>query len=297
MLALPGMVRPQSEPAATGHPHGSEPSGDPVTTMREIVSAACSEDATQFAGFLTARNAKVFQRLNAGARVALMKRFVLLDEPGKPSVTQDPSGRPTVRCQTPSFATEARIGGAQVEDNLAYVPLQVRGVSDPESEAWQITIGLVREAGQWKLLSAGLLLLDLVALEPQWARESLDKNERDALAALKELAQAVETYRRTYTRLPESLTRMGPAQNGHATPESAGLIDEQLASGAKAGYSFRYVIQGGSDLGAPARYELAAVPTIYGTTGRMSFYRDSEGGYHEADHRGALATRADPRVE
>jgi hypothetical protein len=277
-------------------PERSAP-GDPVATLREIVSAACAEDAAQFVRFLTARNVKPFERLNAASRVALMKRFVLLDEPGKPSVTLNPSGRPTVRCQTPSFATEAQIGGAQTEENLAFVPLQVRGAGEAESEAWQIQIGLVRENGQWKLLSAGLLLLDLPALETQWSRESLDKNERDALDTLKQLAGAVESYRRTYTRLPENLAQLGPPKTGRVTPQAAGLIDEGLAEGSQSGYSFRYVVEGSSTLGAPARFELAAVPLIYGTTGRRSFYRDSDGGFHAADHQGALATRADPRAE
>src|SRR5712692_2943784 len=234
-------ARAQSTPAAPTSAAAQSAPGDPVATLQEIVSAACAEDAVQFVRFLTARNVKPFQRLNATSRVALMKRFVLLDEPGKPSVTLNPSGRPTVRCQTPTFATEAQIGGEQTEENLAFVPLQVRGAGETQSEAWQIQIGLVRENGQWKLLSAGLLLLDLPALETQWSRDSLDQNERDALETLKRLAEAVEAYRRTRTRLPENLGQLGPSKTGPATALAAGLIDEELAEGSKAGYSFRYV--------------------------------------------------------
>ena len=190
ILLLPGASgRAQSAPASAAPEQNA--SGDPVATLRDIVSAACTEDASEFVRFLTARNVKPFQRLNATARVALMKRFVLLDEPGKPSVTLNPAGRPTVRCQTPTFATEAQIGGAQTQEDLAFVPLQVRGAAETEGEAWQIQIGLVREEGQWKLLSAGLLLLDLPALEVQWSRESLESNEREALETLKRLAPAV----------------------------------------------------------------------------------------------------------
>jgi hypothetical protein len=297
LIRQPQPALAQSRPAAPASAAEQSAPGDPVAALREIVSAACAEDAEQFVRFLTVRNVKPFQRLNAASRVALMKRFVLLDEPGKPSVALNPSGRPTVRCQTPTFATEAQIGGAQLEENLAFVPLQVRGAGETESEAWQIQIGLVRENGQWKLLSAGLLLLDLPALETQWSRDSLDQNERDALQTLKRLAEAVEAYRRTRTRLPENLGQLGPPKTGPATAQAAGLIDEELAEGSKAGYSFRYVIAGSSNLGAPAKFELAAVPLIYGTTGRRSFYRDSGGEFHAADHQGALATPADPRVE
>jgi len=46
------------------------------------LSAACRQDETEFTKYLTARNAEAFATLTQGARVALMKRFVLLDEPG-----------------------------------------------------------------------------------------------------------------------------------------------------------------------------------------------------------------------
>jgi len=65
----------------------------------------------------------------------------------------------------------------------------------------------------------------------------------------------------------------------------------------KNGYTIRYVILGASTLGAPAKYELAATPLQYGRTGRRSFFRDSNGGLHAADRRGAVGSEADPKVE
>jgi len=54
---------------------------------------------------------------------------------------------------------------------------------------------------------------------------------------------------------------------------------------------------GASDLGAPAQYQLSATPAIYGRTGRLSFFRDSKGKYHAADHRGAVGHSLDPAVD
>jgi hypothetical protein len=270
----------------------------PAGALRDALSAACSQDQRGFAGALTARNARSFLHLNASARVALMKRLVLLDEPGKPVVSANAAGRPVVRCETPAETTEMQIGGADAQENLAFLPLEIRAVSDAAgANARQIQIGMVREAGDWKLLSVGLLILDLPSLEIEWDRASIAENERDTLATLKELAQAIESYRRTYLRLPESLASLAHPATSAASADSAGLVDAELASGVKDGYTYRYVIQGASAVGAPARYELAVTPRVYGTTGRRSFYRDIAGVIHAADHLGALGGPGDPRIE
>jgi hypothetical protein len=65
----------------------------------------------------------------------------------------------------------------------------------------------------------------------------------------------------------------------------------------RSGYRFRYVISGGSSLGAPAKYEIAATPETYGRTGRRSFFRDTNGVLHGADRQGAVGSELDPRVE
>ncbi len=236
-----------------------------------------------------------------------MKRLVLLDEPGKPSVTTNEAGRPTVRCEGPALATEMRIGGPVTEDNLAFLPLEIRNAADRNTvtnnndaagaDAREIQIGLVHDSGGWKLLSVGLLLLDLPSLEIEWNRASMDQNERDAIRTLKDVAKAIETYRRTYTKLPGSLSNLGPPAKGAFTSAAAGFVDAELAAGSKSGYAFRYVIVGASAVGAQARYELAATPLVYGTTGRRSFFVDENGLIHGADRQGTLAGPSDPRVE
>jgi len=71
-------------------------------------------------------------------------------------------------------------------------------------------MGLVREDGDWKLLSLGLLLLDLPALEVEWDSAEIDSTEKNAIEALTKVAGAVEAYRNKYLHLPESLANLGP---------------------------------------------------------------------------------------
>ncbi len=232
------------------------------------------------------------------ARIALMKRFVLLNEPGKPTASANPAGRPIVRCQTPDVTTEMQIGGADLRDNVAFLPMELRDATDTTgSDAHQITLGLVREDGEWKLLSLGLLLLDLPALEVEWDVAEMETTERNAIEALNQVAKAIEAYRNKYSRLPESLANLGQPLHGAANGEAAGLLDSDLANGIKNGYAIRYVIAGASTLGAPAKYEVAATPQQYGRTGRRSFFRDSNGGLHAADRRGAVGSETDPKLE
>jgi len=54
---------------------------------------------------------------------------------------------------------------------------------------------------------------------------------------------------------------------------------------------------GANNSGAPAKYELAAIPAEYGRSGNRSFFRDSSGTTHAADRQGALGSAADPKLE
>jgi hypothetical protein len=263
-----------------------------------VLSATCSQNQSEFARFLTARNKEAFSRMSPPARVALMKRFVLLNEPGKPAASSNPVGRPIVQCQTPEVTTEMQIGGAELRDNIAFVPIELRDATDSTGEdVHQVVMGFVREDGEWKLLSLGLLLLDLPALEVEWDAAEIESTEKSAIESVNKVAGAVEAYRKKYLHLPESLAKLGPPLHGEPTGEAAGLLDSDLANGMKNGYNIRYAILGASTLGAPAKYELSANPLQYGRTGRRSFFRDANGILHAADRHGAVGSAADPKVE
>jgi hypothetical protein len=263
-----------------------------------VLSATCSQNQSEFVRFLTARNKEAFSRMSPPARVALMKRFVLLNEPGKPSASANPAGRPIVRCQTPEVTTEMQIGGPELRDNIAFLPMELRNATDSTGEdVHEVVMGFVREDGEWKLLSLGLLLLDLPSLEVEWDAAEIDTSEKSAIESVKKVGDGIEAYRKKYLRLPESLANLGSPLHGDANGEAAGLLDSDLANGMKNGYNIRYAILGASTLGAPAKYEISATPLQYGRTGRRSFFRDSNGTLHAADRHGAVGNTTDPKVE
>lgn len=284
--------------AGAGTPARAAAQSGPGSALSNALAAACSQNQVEFARSLTVRNKESFSRMTPAARVALMKRFVLLDEPGKATISANPSGRPIVRCETPGATTEMQVGGADIHDNVAFMPLELHETTDSTgASARQINMGLVREDGDWKLLSLGVLLLDLPALEVEWDESEIEATEKDALESLKEIASAVDSYRNKHGRLPESLANLASPARGKPSAEAAGLLDPDLAKGSQNGYAFRYVIAGASDLGAPAKYELSATPLRYGRTGRRSFFRDSNGVVHAADRQGAVGSQTDPKAE
>src|SRR5260370_388693 len=133
--------------------------------MKGVLWGGCYQKQGGFDCFLKARSKEAFSRMTAQARVALMKRFVLLNEPGKATASANPAGRPIVRCQTPDVTTEMQIVGAALRDNVAFLPMALRDATDtPGAEAHQITLGLLREGAAWQLLS----LASLVLRRSQW---------------------------------------------------------------------------------------------------------------------------------
>jgi hypothetical protein len=303
--AAGGFAQESSSAGPLAAPTGSIAPSGAAGALSAALSAACSQSQTEFAKYLTARNQQAFTRMTPAARIALMKRFVLLSQPGRPRVAINVSGRPTVNCETPDGAAEIQIGGTDLQDNLAFLPVELRDATDTSgNDVIRVSMGMVREDSQWRLLSLGVVLLDLPALEVEWNVEQMSSNETAALDNLKLVAQEIDTYLKTYTHLPESLEKLGPPPDllngkGRSKPsgDSADLLDSELAAGGKGGYAFRYVIVGAGNLGAVARFELAASPVPYGTTGKRSFFRDSTGAFHAADHKGAVGSAADPKIE
>lgn len=301
LASVPDRAQAQESSARrspTPAPNAAPAPDSPSAALRDLLAAACAHDEARFEQFLTARNSESFSRLTSSARVELMKRFVLLDGAGKPALSSI-SGRPAIRCTTRDGAADIQLGGTDLRDNVALLPVEIRDASDPNvpmgGEPHHILMGLVRENSSWKILSVGLLFLDLPSLEVEWDQSAIGGNEQQALSDLKTIAAAVETYRKTYSRLPESLTKLGHGTKISA--DAAALLDTELVGGERNGYRYRMVIVGASDLGAPAQYELSATPAMYGRTGRLSFFRDARGKYHAADHQGAIGHSLDPVIE
>jgi hypothetical protein len=278
---------------------GAAASGpDPAQALQETLTAACRHDEIAFASHLTTESAAAYRALTDEQRVALLRRMVLLDDPGKPLLSSF-GGNTVLRCDASGANSELRFGLPGIQDNLAFIPVTV-----PEGDQTQsVRFGLVRENGQWKLLSVGLLLVDIPALAQQWEQSALEMRERDAIAAMRKVATALNAYQRAYGNLPETLDQLGPAPRDGASPELAGLLDADLAKGIAGGYRLRYSIvpatgeEDISERNRAAGFTLAATPVLYGKDGRRSFFFDHTGVLRGADKNGVVATADDPRID
>lgn len=262
---------------------------DAASALAGALSAACRGSEANFAEYLTADNAAAFRALPEDERASFMRRFSLSDQAGRPLVSNDVKNHIVFRCMTDQQTAEFRFGDVRVRENLAFIPVSVVNAEETQ-------FGLVRENGGWRLLSLGLVLLDVPQLSKQWAESDVAAKEEAAIASVHSLAQAIQTYRDAYHKLPESLAQLGPAPTNQISDEQADLIEEKLASGSVGGYQFRYRQASAATLDDPPAFEIAATPETYGKDGRRSFFLDSSGKLHGADKQGQMANADDPLV-
>lgn len=261
----------------------------PSAALADALSSACRGDAKQFSTDLTQANAAAFLALPANQRTAFLERLSMGEGPGHPLLSTSEANQPVVRCTTPGGTAEFRFGAPRTQENLSFIPVEV-------VNGQNTTFGLVRENGGWRLLSLGLVLLDIPQLSKQWAEEALAESEAAAISNLHTLAEAIEKYRSAYGKLPDSLVQLGPAPANEISPDEASLIDAQLASGSAQGYVFRYRTMAAAEGTTETRFEISAVPQEYGKTGRRSFLLGADGKIHGADRHGELATADDPVI-
>jgi type II secretory pathway pseudopilin PulG len=274
--------------AMSGQAQEAHDSESPAA-LSAALAAACRANGDQFAKYLTADNAAAFRAMPEEQRASFMKRLSLSDEPGKPLISSDPQQHIVLHCETSGGSAEYRFGDARVRENLAFIPVTVGGSQQTE-------FGLVRETGGWRLLSLGLLLLDIPQLSKQWVQQDFAAREDAVIQTLRGLRDAIQTYIRAWGKLPESLEQLGPAPPDQISPEQASLVNEKLAAGSQRGYSYRYRIVPAPD-GSETAFELAAWPEDYGKSGRRSFFLDSKGKVHGADKHGTVATLEDRLIE
>jgi hypothetical protein len=261
----------------------------PAAALADALTAACVGNQARFANHLTGANAAAFRALTPEQQADLIKRFSLTDQPGKPLLSSDAENHTVFRCSTSSTTVQFRFGAARVEDNLAFIPVRV-------VDAQETQFGLVRENGQWRILSVGLLLVDIPQLSKQWAREQFASKEDAVVTALQGLKLAIERYRRAFGKLPDKLSELGPAPPGEISPQQASLVGKDLAGGEAGGYHFTYQVVVTADP-SNSTFQLSARPDDYGKTGLRSFFMDGAGRVHAADKQGLPATSDDPELE
>lgn len=261
---------------------------DPSVALATALTAACKQNDTQFAIYLTVDNAAAFKSLPADQRNTVLHRLALVDGPGKPLLSNDADGHTILRCESAAASAELRFGPVRAHENLAFIP--IRSAAGEPTE-----FGLVREGGGWRLISVGILLFDVSQLANRWADQDLEIREIKAENALLDLADASDRYHAAFDQFPAALAQLGPAPKNEVSPDQANLIEADLAAGLRDGYRYQYRVLSDAD-GNPTGYEIAATPEQYGKTGKRSFVLDSEKKLHGADKHGEIATTDDPLI-
>ena len=116
------------------------------------------------------------------------------------------------------------------------------------------------------IVIAIILIIATIAL-PKLNRAKMYAHETAAIKTLQTIHTAQTQYQSQFGRFAASLTELGPPQSGQAGPQSADLIDNNLATGEKSGYKFTVT-------GNSSGYVISAVPVAYNSTGSRTFYSD-----------------------
>ena len=124
------------------------------------------------------------------------------------------------------------------------------------------------------IVVAIILIIAAIAI-PNLLRSRIAANEASAVGSERTLNTAEITYNTTYPTVGFApLASLGGSGSGVATSSAAGLIDANLASGVKSGYSFSVWTNNSTPVTA---YDSAAGPVTAGTTGQRYFCSDSSG--------------------
>ena len=120
------------------------------------------------------------------------------------------------------------------------------------------------------IVVAIILVIAAIAI-PNMMRARISANEASAVASIRTISTAETTYASTYPNIGYtcSLPELGPPASGSAMSSSAaGILDDVLASGQKAGYLFALQDCAGAPI---ANYTSTAAPITIGTTGSRAF--------------------------
>ena len=127
------------------------------------------------------------------------------------------------------------------------------------------------------IVVAIILIIAAIAI-PNLLRSRIAANEASTVGSLRTLNTAEVTYNSTYPQVGFTCTLadMAPPSSGNPTSTAAGLIDTNLASGNKAGYT----LAAGTCTtagGMTVSYQWGATPQTVGTTGQRYFCTDTSG--------------------
>lgn len=122
------------------------------------------------------------------------------------------------------------------------------------------------------IVVAVILVIAAIAI-PNLMRSRIAANEASAVGSLRAINSAETTYNITYNNsFTCSLSALGPPSGGASVSSgAAGLLDSNLASGTKSGYSFAPATCTTTPGGIVTFYQWVASPVAPGTSGSRYF--------------------------
>jgi type IV pilus assembly protein PilA len=123
------------------------------------------------------------------------------------------------------------------------------------------------------LIVVAIILIMAAIAVPNYLRSRLVANEASAAQSVRTINTALITYSSTYQNVgfPTTLIALGGAPPCVAASTNACLLDEVLAGGTKAGYTFVYT---GDGLTPSVTYAVTATPITLGMSGQRMFCSD-----------------------
>jgi type IV pilus assembly protein PilA len=127
-----------------------------------------------------------------------------------------------------------------------------------------------------------MLILMLIAI-PNFAGMKMQANETSAIQSLRAIYQAQIQFQTNYpaSGFASTLQQLGgDAKTGQPTPQSAQMLQGDLAGGQKSGYTFTIVNTTKTTVNNQdmyTGYEVTAVPQAVGKTGHNGFCIDQQG--------------------
>ncbi len=122
------------------------------------------------------------------------------------------------------------------------------------------------------LIVIAIILIILSIALPQMSKSRMNAQEMAAVAEMSTINKAEVQYYSQFGQYATALSQLGPpaASGGAEGPQAAGLIPASLASGSSGGYNFT-ITQSAQG------YAATAVPKVFNSTGRRTFYSDQSG--------------------
>jgi type IV pilus assembly protein PilA len=129
------------------------------------------------------------------------------------------------------------------------------------------------------LVVVGVILIISAIAVPNFLRSRMRANEGSSVASIRQIDTAAVTYSIAYpdTGYPATLNLLGGADPCSASPTSACLIDDTLASGAKGGYTFVWTGDGATP---SVSFTITGTPLAPGSSGQTMYCSDQTAVIH-----------------